>query len=95
MGQRIRKVNDPRLEPGEEKFLFFCPGCKEGHCVVTPRWSWDGSYERPTFNPSVLTGFGENFSEERCHSFVRDGQIQFLSDCYHKLANQTVDLPEI
>ena len=29
-----------------------------------------------------------------CHSFVKDGQIQFLTDCTHKLAGQTVDLPE-
>jgi hypothetical protein len=29
-----------------------------------------------------------------CHSFVRDGQIQFLSDCTHALAGQTVDLPD-
>jgi hypothetical protein len=27
-----------------------------------------------------------------CHSFVRDGQIQFLSDCTHALAGQTVPL---
>lgn len=27
-----------------------------------------------------------------CHSFVRDGQIQFLGDCTHHLANQTVAL---
>lgn len=31
----------------------------------------------------------------RCHSFVRDGRIQFLADCTHALAGQTVDLPEI
>lgn len=30
----------------------------------------------------------------RCHSFVRDGRIQFLGDCTHALAGQTVDLPE-
>lgn len=30
-----------------------------------------------------------------CHSFVTDGRIQFLGDCTHKLAGQTVDLPEI
>lgn len=29
-----------------------------------------------------------------CHSFVRDGQIQFLGDCTHALAGQTVPLPE-
>jgi len=31
---------------------------------------------------------------ERCHSFVTDGRIQFLADCTHALANQTVDLPD-
>lgn len=31
----------------------------------------------------------------RCHSFVTDGRIQFLADSTHKLAGQTVDLPEI
>ena len=29
----------------------------------------------------------------RCHSFVTDGRIQFLSDCTHALAGQTVPLP--
>lgn len=27
-----------------------------------------------------------------CHSFVRDGQIQFLGDCTHALRGQTVPL---
>lgn len=30
-----------------------------------------------------------------CHSFVRDGRIEFLSDCTHELTGQTVELPEI
>jgi hypothetical protein len=30
-----------------------------------------------------------------CHSFITDGKIQFLSDCTHKLAGQTVELPDI
>ncbi|MFP4141499.1 MAG: DUF6527 family protein [Phycisphaerae bacterium] len=29
-----------------------------------------------------------------CHSFVREGRIQFLGDCTHELAGQTVDLPD-
>jgi len=28
-----------------------------------------------------------------CHSFVTDGQIQFLGDCTHALAGQTVPIP--
>ncbi|AMS41145.1 Ammonia monooxygenase [Aminobacter aminovorans] len=29
-----------------------------------------------------------------CHSFVTDGRIQFLNDCTHALAGQTVPLPD-
>ena len=29
-----------------------------------------------------------------CHSFVVDGRIQFLGDCTHELACQTVDIPD-
>lgn len=29
----------------------------------------------------------------RCHSFVRDGRIEFLSDSTHALAGRTVELP--
>lgn len=41
---------------------------------------------------------GEGLPEARpftCHSFVTDGRIQFLSDCSHALAGQTVPLPDI
>lgn len=30
-----------------------------------------------------------------CHSFITDGMMQFLSDCTHELAGQTVALPDI
>lgn len=86
---------------------FLCPGCNDFHMVTTeggpPQWSWNGSLERPTFTPSVLVTYpanpdaDEDFkewrSERRCHSFVMDGRIQFLGDCTHVLAGQTVDLP--
>lgn len=29
-----------------------------------------------------------------CHSFVTDGQIQFLGDCTHHLSGKTVPLPD-
>ena len=31
----------------------------------------------------------------RCHSFIRDGRIEFLGDCTHELRSQTVDLPPV
>lgn len=30
-----------------------------------------------------------------CHSFIKQGQIQFLNDSTHKLKGRTVDLPDI
>lgn len=35
-----------------------------------------------------------SFTCYRCHSFVRDGQVQFLADCTHPLAGQTVPLED-
>lgn len=32
--------------------------------------------------------------EKICHSFVTDGRIQFLDDCTHYLAGQTVGIPD-
>ena len=33
------------------------------------------------------------FACGQCHSFVRNGRIEFQADCTHALAGQTVDLP--
>lgn len=33
------------------------------------------------------------FSCSCCHSFVADGKIQFLNDCTHEFAGQTVEIP--
>lgn len=30
-----------------------------------------------------------------CHSFIRDGMIQFLTDCTHHLSGQTVSIPDL
>lgn len=34
------------------------------------------------------------FSCSVCHSYVSDGKIRFLADSTHKLAGQTVEIPE-
>ena len=82
---------------------FECPGCKIWHSfrvkgkAPTPVWTWDGDLEKPTFSPSLLVQFGwENGKHtKRCHSFVRGGNIQFLNDCTHELAGQTIPLEQI
>jgi hypothetical protein len=46
-------------------------------------------------NCTYFEGKGEKSSCGVCHSWVRDGMIEFLNDCTHALAGQTVALPEI
>lgn len=85
--------------------LFECPGCGCCHYARVesaggcgPLWTWNGDFDRPTINPSIFVnrpGSLHNPESPSCHSFVRDGKIQFLSDCTHAMAGQTVDLPEI
>lgn len=79
------------------RLAFHCPGCDQRH-MVGPGWSFNGDYDRPTFSPSIhILADVEVAAPMRmrptlCHSFVTDGRIQFLGDCAHALAGQTVDL---
>lgn len=74
-----------------------------------PLWTWNGDRERPTLSPSIRVQGKRRLSDDEyhrimrgehleipdslCHSFVREGRIEFLGDCTHALANQTVPLP--
>lgn len=84
---------------------FHCPGCDETHVVPVSgshAWGWNGSDDSPTFTPSILiyaiepmwTDDEGKTHGHRCHSFVKDGKIQFLQDCTHTLAGKTVEIPE-
>ena len=75
-----------------------------------PCWTFNGNLDRPTFSPSMLVGGVRDITDDEiariqagehveptprvCHSFVRDGRIEFLSDCTHELAGQSVELEE-
>lgn len=90
------KVSHVLLESNGIYFIE-CPGCKNLHPLHVGqqhkiRWDFDGNLEKPTFSPSLMVNAGHS---HQCHSFIRNGQIQFLSDCHHALAGQTVDLPEV
>lgn len=65
-----------------------------GHYVTESHKSGDSCW--CTYNAECIAK-GEDpapFQCGVCHSFVTDGRIQFLSDCTHALAGQTVDLPD-
>jgi len=71
-------------------------------------WSFNGDMEKPTFNPSLLISGTQPITDAEhaaimagqkieprplvCHSFVRAGQIQYLTDCTHALAGKTIPM---
>lgn len=75
----------------DRRWIFYCPGCGEHH-GPNDSWCFNGDTERPTFSPSILVQGGNERGDTRCHMFVRDGQIQYLSDCTHALAGTTVPM---
>ena len=87
---------------GGKSVMFEFPGCGENHGFPVDGsrgWSWNGDVDRPTITPSILargfkpaSGDSDDAIPYVCHSFVTDGKIQFLSDCTHAKAGQTVDL---
>lgn len=80
--------------------MFWCPACDGAHAVrvgsdAGPGWSYNGNPDKSTFSPSLLVNLGgETPGVPVCHSFVTDGRIEFLGDCTHALAGQTVDIPD-
>jgi hypothetical protein len=85
------------------QYHILCPGCGDVHAIGVGIHGFNGNFEKPTFTPSLLC-FGSRFVNKdpndgttepfRCHSYVTDGNIQFLDDCTHALKGQTVELPE-
>jgi hypothetical protein len=84
---------------------FDCPGCKSQHSLpVRPRtgdgpsWEWNEDVDRPTISPSLLVSWsymvdGQDVKHV-CHSFIRNGEIQYLTDSTHALSGRTVAIPE-
>lgn len=84
-----------------------CRGCGFSHQVPVDTggpgdWTWNASLEKPTLSPSLHVHPHETFDDDgnvvstpRCHSFVRDGSWEYLNDCEHYLAGQTVPIPPI
>lgn len=96
----MAKVVEISNAPG--KYIFRCPGCEFTHQINTvpndgPVWNFNKDMDKPTVSPSILVTWthGEQYEPRRCHSFVRNGMIEFLSDCTHELKGKTVEIPEL
>ena len=85
--------------PGVDEVYYWCPGCKDVHCVpfvygsdkLPRRWLFDGNLDYPTLSPSVK--HLQESGDSRCHYHVQSGWIRFCGDCaVHKLGGQNFEL---
>lgn len=75
---------------------LYCPACVDLHPIRVevneqaptyaqhkrvPVWDWNGDLEKPTFDPSLKVVRGKY--TKQCHSFIRDGFWEYLSDSDH------------
>jgi len=91
---------------GDDGLRYYCQGCQSSHMIkigqgAGPRWGWNGSMEAPTFSPSVMVTYDgpdagvDGAPPAVCHTFIKDGRVQFLGDCTHQFAGTTQALPDI
>jgi hypothetical protein len=95
MGNKL--IEQTKASGEHRSWVFFCPACKSPH-QCDNRWEFNGNQEAPTFTGSVLQHEVPDKDGYKgwplCHSYVTNGRIQYLKDCTHSMAGQTVDLPD-
>lgn len=82
---------------GSGVYMHYCPGCQHGHQVQTPRWSFNGSLELPTFSPSLRHFYrspNDGTEVTTCHYHIVDGNIAYCGDSPHEYAGKTIPLPD-
>jgi hypothetical protein len=78
---------------GDIRYSFYCPGCEYSHIIRVsghePVWFWNGDLESPTIHPSIRLF---DSAGTICHLWITDGNIQYLPDSQHGLADKTVPM---
>lgn len=91
----------------EEQNLWYfeCLGCNCNHVFSSDAHTFNGNVDKPTIIPSILCTGNVSAREKdiyphdskpiNCHSYITDGKIQYLGDCWHELKGQTIELPDL
>ena len=94
------------IEEGTNKkgLTFYCEGCEMSHSIIYegtsgPIWKWNNSLDKPTIKPSIKAQWVKTNPKTHlkvrdmiCHSYVKEGMLEYLTDCTHKLAGKTVPM---
>lgn len=78
------------------QYEWMCLGC--GYTHVFALKSEGGHHEfnmdlnNPTVSPSLVADFTPG---RKCHTYIKNGTVEYLGDCWHHLKGTTIPLPEI
>jgi hypothetical protein len=111
LSSKLRGVEGGRLMywcQGCEEPHMVGPGWAFDGNVAAPTFSPSVLVTSGHYTPGFVAGSGcwciynaehpdeeDRFECGRCHTFVRGGMVEFLSDCTHALAGQTLPLPDL
>ena len=83
------------IECADGTIIFYCPACEMNH-GINKTWVISKDMENPTITPSILsrTPNYKGIPDYKCHMFVKNGMIEYLSDCSHWMAGKTIKMEE-
>jgi hypothetical protein len=85
-----------QIDPGRWEFNgdFERPTISPSILVNSMHYPEGGKWPTDSEHARMMAGERIEGVPSICHSFVRDGRIEYLNDCTHELRGQTVDLQE-
>lgn len=104
MKSMLRRIRDKGIE--YDGLAFVCPGCATifgdglhmlpvNTTLHSPSWDWDGNLEAPTISPSIKTEAKHRTVPFVCHSFLKVGVFDFLTDSTHSFSGKKVSIPDL
>jgi hypothetical protein len=94
--KKIEYIDEQGNKYHHDQYLWFCPGCNEEHAFAIKEEGGNHQFnmdlENPTVSPSLVADFVEG---RKCHTYIKEGIIEFLDDCWHELKGSKVELPQI
>ena len=94
--RKVEYIHDGKVF--KVQYMYYCVGCLEEHAFGIKAENTGGHHsfnmdlDNPTVSPSLLQNFTPG---KTCHSFIRNGKIQYLGDCWHWKKGKTITLPDI
>ena len=94
------KIEGVRVTECDTHWFVDSPATGQISIPKNKGWTFNNNFVEPTFSPSINETWGKEGQTHadlavdphpnRNHCFIREGYIEYLSDCTHSMAGQKV-----